>query len=578
MSRSCDTRAVTRGLFSHPRVRPLFDAARSLVSELEPDAVLEELLTAATEFTGARYAAIGVLDGDRVELERFITRGIDEEGRNEIGDLPRGRGVLGHLIAHPQPLLLDKVSDHPSAFGFPDHHPPMTSFLGVPIVIRGAPWGNLYLTDKDGGEPFTDTDRDAAILLAEWSAIAVDNARNFDASEQRRVALEAAVGALEATTQVALAVGGEPDISRVLELIVERGQALVDARALVIALREGSDLVADQGSGDVDADRLGTATPIDSSALADVLHSGEPRRFDRGAPQLSDLADQLAVSTPGSALVVPLQYRSEVLGVLAAFDPAHGGEHFTESHERLLAVFAASAATAVAGARSVAAGRLRSVLAAQERERARWARELHDETLQDMAALAIQLELALGASDEGQCRERVAVALEHAKRQARSLRGLITDLRPADLDDLGLQAALGALVERAAETSAIPIRLNVSLGHDGAPEHRLPPPVEDAIYRMVQEALTNAVRHSSARRISILVEEDDSGVTAEVRDDGDGFDTDGPSTGFGLVGMNERVQLVNGKLQLTSTSRGTTVRADVPVVRDEIRAPDPPRL
>ncbi|WP_372790581.1 GAF domain-containing protein [Paraconexibacter sp.] len=560
---------MNNGLFSHERVRPLFDAARALVSELEPDAVLEELLTAATEFTGARYAAIGVLHPNRVELERFVTRGIDAEDRARIGDLPRGRGVLGQLITHPEPLVLDRVSDHPASFGFPPNHPPMSTFLGVPIIIRGAPWGNLYLTDKEGGGPFTASDRDAAVLLAEWSAIAVDNARNFESSEQRRVALEAAVGALEATTEVALAVGGEPDVSRVLELIVARGRDLVDARALVIALREGPNLVVDQGSGDVDGNRLGATIDLAASAVAGVLRTGKPRRFDHDADELNDLAEELAVSTPGSALVVPLQYRSEALGVLAAFDPAHGEGIFTESDERLLAVFAASAATAVAGARSVAAGRLRSVLDAQERERARWARELHDETLQDMAALAIHLELALKAPDEGGLRDAISIALGHVQRQARTLRGLITDLRPADLDDLGLRAALGALVERVVETSSIPIRLNVALRQDQAPGHRLPAPVEDAVYRMVQEALTNAVRHSGAKRISILVEESPSGITAEVRDDGDGFDTSGPTNGFGLMGMNERVQLVKGKLQLASSARGTTVRAEVPLAADD---------
>jgi len=564
---------VPTGLFSHEGIRPLFDAARSLVSELEPDAVLEQLLTAATAFTGARYAAIGVLDRDRVALERFVTRGIDETARAEIGDLPHGRGVLGLLIAHPEPLRLDRVSEHPEAFGFPPNHPPMATFLGVPIVIRGAPWGNLYLTDKAGGGPFTDADEEAAMLLAEWAAIAVDNARNFESSEQRRIALEAAVSALEATTEVSQAVGGEPDVRRVLQLVVERGRALVDARALVIALHQGPDLVVDQGAGDIDSSRLGTATEMALSAVADVLRTGRAVRLDDTHRALPRLAQELAVRNPSSALVVPLQWRSEVLGVLAAFDPGDGAGHFTEAHERLLTTFATSAASAVAGAQTVAAARLRSVLAAQERERARWARELHDDTLQDLAALAIQLELALTARDDEVRLERVAAALAQVQRQARSLRGLITDLRPADLDDLGLRAALGALVERSSETTGLPVRLTVALRQDDGGA-RLPPAVEDAVYRMVQEALTNAARHSEAKRVVVIVEEGADAVVAEVRDDGLGFDPGDHSTGFGLVGMQERIQLVDGRLQVTSSTRGTTVRAEVPL--DDPGTTEPP--
>jgi GAF domain-containing protein len=172
------------------RLRRLLDVGRSLISELEPETVLQRLLDVARELTGARYAAIGVMDERREGLERFLTVGIDEETHRQIGDLPRGRGVLGVLITDPQPLRLADVSAHPRSYGFPLAHPPMTTFLGVPIVIEGEAWGNLYLTEKHGGEEFTDDDEEAAIVLAGWASIAIANARLYRAVSERRDELE----------------------------------------------------------------------------------------------------------------------------------------------------------------------------------------------------------------------------------------------------------------------------------------------------------------------------------------------------------------------------------------------------
>ena len=150
-----------------------------------------------------------MLDEDRKTLRRFLTVGIDEETHREIGDLPRGRGVLGVLISEPKPLRLAHVGDHPRSYGFPASHPPMDSFLGVPVLIRGEPFGNLYLTNKEGGEEFTDDDEAAAVVLADWTALAIDNARLFERETERRYELERAVMGLEATTAIARAVGGD---------------------------------------------------------------------------------------------------------------------------------------------------------------------------------------------------------------------------------------------------------------------------------------------------------------------------------------------------------------------------------
>lgn len=172
-------------------LRRLLVAGRGLVSDLELDRVLASVLEAAIEITGARYAALGVLNADRSGLENFIHAGIDEPTRKRIGDLPTGKGVLGILIEDPRPLRLADVGADPRSYGFPPGHPPMKTFLGVPITIRGKPWGNLYLTEKAGGEEFNRDDQEAAIVLAEWAAIAIGNARSI-AADRLRFSMEAA--------------------------------------------------------------------------------------------------------------------------------------------------------------------------------------------------------------------------------------------------------------------------------------------------------------------------------------------------------------------------------------------------
>src|SRR3954454_25188299 len=189
------------------RLARLLEVGRGLMAELQIEAVLDRLLETAAELTGARYAALGVLDEDRVELARFITRGIDSETHRAIGDLPRGRGILGVLIREPTPLRLDDVGDDPRAYGSPITPPPMHTFLGVPVQIRGEAWGNLYLTEKDGGEPFDAADEASVVVLADWAGIAIENARLYERLATRGSELERAVQGLEATAAIAQAVG-----------------------------------------------------------------------------------------------------------------------------------------------------------------------------------------------------------------------------------------------------------------------------------------------------------------------------------------------------------------------------------
>jgi signal transduction histidine kinase len=430
-------------------LRALLDAGRGLVGELELDAVLDRLLGAAAELTGARNATLDVRDAG---------------------------------------------------------HPSEKPVLCVPIHIRGEVWGNLYLADKPGGEPFSQADGDAMAVLAGWAAVAIANALTFQDSERRRAELEASAA-------ITVAVGAGSDPQHVLELIVGRGRDLVGADGVAILLRGASGLRVAAEAGAVPA-------------------------LVRAAPALSE------------CLLVPLIYQGRSLGLLAAFGRRTGGDG-----EQLLRAFAASAATAVVQARSVEERRLHVALEAAEAERARWARELHDEPLQGLGALRLLLVGARRTGDPERVAAAVDGAIERLEGEIDALRGLVRELRPAALDELGLGPALEGLAERA----GMPVEVEVRLG-----ERRLPADLEIAAYRIAQEALNNALRHAAANAVAISVHEEDGTVRVEVSDDGRGFDPDAPAVGFGLRGMRERVELVGGELEVESSAAGTRITATLP--------------
>jgi two-component system, NarL family, sensor histidine kinase DevS len=549
------------GLDEH-RLARLIEAGRGLLSELDLETVLDRLLQTAADLTGARYVALGVLDEGRRELARFLTRGIDEESHRAIGDLPRGRGLLGVLIEDPRPLRLEDVGDHPRSYGFPPGHPPMRSFLGVPILIRGEAWGNLYLTEKADGEPFAPEDEEAVVVLADWAAIAIENAGLYRDVAARREELERAVRGLQATAAIARAVGGETELERILELVVKRGRALIEAHDVLIMLREGDELVIAAGAGHVhvdDAARL----PLAGSTAGQVVAEGRPRRIADAARELLIPPDRLGLDDASTALLVPLLYRGQSLGVLAAFDRLEGDGSFTRDDEQLLEAFAAQAATAVATAKSVEADRRRRSLAATEAERHRWARELHDETLQALGGMKVLLSGAIRLDDPEAMRAAMREATKQLTGDIESLRALIAELRPPALDQLGLAPALTSLAQRTGAGNDVEVRADVELPDD----RRLGPELETTVYRVVQESLTNVVKHAGASAIDIAVRCADDAVEVSVADDGAGFDTQATAgNGFGLAGMRERVELAGGELSVgPGAEAGTVIRARLPL-------------
>jgi signal transduction histidine kinase len=351
------------------------------------------------------------------------------------------------------------------------------------------------------------------------------------------------------------------ELENVLELIAERGRALVEARSVVILLREGEDLVVAASAG-VTQRATGVRVPIASSTSGHVLQSHTVQRIADVASQLRISAEQLGVTGAHTGLLAPLDYRGRGLGVLAAFDRGANADGFSTDDETTLRAFAASAATAVALAQTVQHERLRHSLDAAEAERRRWARELHDETLQGLGGLRVLLCATLRRAREAEVAELLREGVGQVEREIENLRAIITELRPAALDDLGLAPAIEALVARMSTVEGLSIESVVDLPGDGG---RLSRELETTVYRLVQEALTNVAKHAQADRVRVAVGTAGGRVQVEVADDGRGFDPAAASNGFGLAGMRERVELSGGRLVVEPAPPGTTVRAVLPL-------------
>jgi signal transduction histidine kinase len=546
------------------RLRRVAAVGRQVVSELDTERVLRLVLDAARELTGARYAAVGILSEDRNALARFVWSGLDDHIAERIGKPPTGRGVLGVLIREPRPLRLDEVGSHPRSYGFPLGHPPMHGFLGVPVSVRGEAWGNLYLTEKQGG--FDEDDEEVVVALADWAAIAIENARLYRLEHARRGELERAVRALETTSEIAIAVGGETRLERVLELLTKRARALVEARSLAIALVDGDDLVVSAMAGEHDAAAIGSHVAIPGSRLEGVLRSGRPAAL----PDLA--ADEWpAASGSGPAapnLFVPMAFHGQPVGLVCAVERLVDGPAFNVEDERLLLAFAAVGAMAISTAQDVQRETLRRSIASAEQERARWARELHDETLQDLGALKLALDIARRGKSQEATPAVLADTVAQLETTIAGLRSIVTDLRPAALDALGTKAALETLAERMRRRSGLEIVLGLDLAFERGEAERHTEQLESTVYRVVQEALTNAAKHSGASRVRVDVVEQDGVVEVRVHDDGRGFHTADDTGGFGLLGMRERVSLVGGSLAIASApGEGTEVHVVLPLAR-----------
>jgi signal transduction histidine kinase len=535
--------------------RALVEAGIALTSELSLDALLQRLVESASELTGARYVALGVIDRSGAELERFLTTGIDAETKAAIGDLPRGRGILGVLIREDEPLRLHNLGDDPRSVGFPPNHPPMKTFLGVPVHLRGVAYGNLYLTEKAGGEDFTDEDQELVELLASQAAVAIENARLYEAATtwSRQ---------LESLNEVGNALATETDLDRLLDLVARRLGELLDARLVTVLLPSGDDELRFAAVAGDRAGLVGTTITRSTSKTGRVL---ERRQSERADSVLDDPdVDHEAMRLLGarSGLWVPLLVRGRAIGVLAAHDKLGADVRFTDTDLRLAETFATRAALAVDLSERIAQDALRRVVEAQELERRRLARELHDEMGQALTSILLGLKALEERTGDEASRAATQELRELVVSTLQDVRRLAVELRPTALDDFGLVAALERLTASFGEQTGISVDFETALA-----DERLPEEVETALYRIVQESLTNVVKHARARRVSILLARKEGSVKAVVEDDGRGFDpAEQAGDGFGLVGMSERLALLGGRLEVESDAdAGTTIAAEVPV-------------
>jgi two-component system, NarL family, sensor histidine kinase DevS len=535
------------------RMRALIEAGIALSSELSLDAVLQRLVENAAVLTGARYAALGVLDPTGTRLERFLTHGIDADTRSVIGDLPTGRGILGVLIRDASPLRLHDLSQDPRSVGFPPGHPPMRTFLGVPVTLRGIAYGNLYLTEKDRGD-FNDEDEEAIVLLASQAAVAIENARLYESATRWS-------RQLESLNEVTGALVAEFELVPLLQIVAGRLRDLIDADGVTIALPHGEGLRVEAAAGPSAESALGMTIPARSKSML-VLERKRSERVDSvlDDPEIDqESARRLQMRT---GLYVPLVLRGEAIGVVTAQDKRGPDPRFTSDDMRLAEVFAQRASVAVDLSRRVARDALQRVVTAQELERRRLARELHDETGQALTSILLGLRTVEEASDEAAMRGAVAEVRELVRSTLQDVRQLAVELRPKALDDFGLVAALERLSESFRDQTGLGVVFESTL-----PSGRLPPEVETALYRIVQESLTNIVKHARADKVSIVVGRKRDLVTVVVEDDGVGFEPARTrEEGLGLIGMRERVALLGGRLAIESRpGAGTTFVAEVPV-------------
>ena len=536
------------------RLRALVEAGVALTSELSLEALLQRLVEIAAELTGARYAALGVIDRSGTALERFVTTGVTPEEHAAIGVLPSGRGVLGVLINESTPLRLADIAEDKRSVGFPANHPPMHTFLGVPVLLRGVAYGNLYLTEKEGGAEFTDDDQELVTLLASQAAVAIDNARLYEAATRW-------LRQLESLNEVGNALLTEIELQPLLALIARRLRELAGARLVMIGLPQADgDIRIEATDGERADEMLGTTVSGTMSKSARIL---ERKRSERVDSLVDDHEVEVEVARRmhgNAAIYVPLMLREQAIGVITVVDKIGPDPRFSDDDLRLAEAFGARASAAVDLSGRVAQEAMRRVVAGQELERTRLARELHDETGQALTSILLGLRTIQEADDVTEALENVR---ELVVSTLQDVRRLAIELRPTALDDYGLVPALERLTATVSEQGGPLVDLEAQLGGT-----RLPGDVETALYRIVQEALTNAIKHAEASSVSVTLTRTQESVTVVVEDNGRGIEAAGAErgSGLGLAGMRERLALLGGKLRIESTpDAGTTIVAVVPL-------------
>jgi signal transduction histidine kinase len=564
----------SRGLMTAPlaqdKLAEVVEAGMAIARSLDLDETLQAVVEAAARVTGASYCALGVLGPDR-RISRFITFGLTAEQRDLLGALPTGRGILGVLIDEARPLRLRDLTEDPRSVGFPPNHPPMRSFLGVPVEGRGAVFGNLYLTEAPDGK-FTDEDERLVLLLAGMAAVAIENARLYaDATEQTeraRISAEARA----ALTRIAAVVLREQDLKVAMQRLAAESARLLEVRLVAVGVPDEFAGVIRyevvEGGAASDFDK--SPVDVNDSLAGSVMLAGVAIHVDGRDPAALAGFTTAQRFVGHDVIAQPVLIGDEPVAVLLAVDRESGTLFDTDDQELLeaLSSFAAiavrtSRALGRERARAEALARLRQtqtdaearretltrVVETQERERRRLAQDLHDRTAGGLTSVLFALRrLERELPDEAH-RETLTEAREGVAAAIEDVRDLISDLRPKVLDDFGLGAALERLCETIARRSGLEITPELANGLD-----RLPTEIATAAYRITQEALGNVVRHAGASSAGVSAAVIGDQLVLTIEDDGKGF---GPGTlGYGVEGMIERARMVGGRVDLERPAGG----------------------
>lgn len=521
------------------RLDGLIDAILAITSGLKLDATLRAIVHTAAELVDARYGALGVRGYDH-RLVEFVYEGIDEETRHLIGSLPEGRGVLGALIEEPKPIRLDDISRHPASVGFPLHHPPMRTFLGVPVRIRDEVFGNLYLTEKADGQPFSDDDEVLVQALAAAAGIAVDNARLFEESRTREAWIEA-------TRDIGTQMLAGADPAMVFRLIAEEAWTLMAGAATLVAVPlddeapacEVDDLVIVEVAGEISPAVKQMTVAVSGTSIGGVFHDRTPRRFDR-----LDLAVDGPVE-PGPALVLPLRAADTVAGVLVALRSADE-QPFSDKQLDMMAAFADQAA--LAWRLATAQRQMREVEILTDRDRI--ARDLHDHVIQRLFAVGLTLQGAAPRARVPAVRESIYSSIDDLQEIIQEIRSAIFDLHAGPSRATGLRHRLDKVIDQL----AIPA-LHTTVQYTG------PLSVVDTVLAnhaeaVLREAVSNAVRHANATSLAINVSVEDD-VRVEVVDDGVGIS--GDITESGLRNLRQRADDAGGEFTVENMPTGGTL-------------------
>ena len=527
------------------RVHSLLEAVLSVGRELDLEQALHSIVEAAAVLVDAEYGALGVIGSDGKRLSAFHTVGIAEEQIARIGHYPEGHGILGELIRHPEPLRLAKLSEHPASYGFPPNHPPMNTFLGVPIRVRDQIFGNLYLTEKRGGAQFDEEDVAVTSTLAVAAGVAIDNARLYEESRLRE-------RWLRATAEITHSLMSGAERGEVLGLIADRAREITGAALAMVAMpMEDTDSLSVELAIGPEAQSLrGLVLPGDSGLLGEAFATAAPVT----SPDISH-DERISVgptSLSGPAVAVPVGtgeggVRGVVLLVRAA-----GQTVFTGKEIEPLQGFAAQAAVAM----ELAERRQDAAEVAVLKDRDRIARDLHDLAIQRLFATGMTLQSAGRFIEHPEASERVVRAVDDLDETIKIIRSTIFGLRSRE----GVAGAgLRARVVRVAGEAAPVLGFAPSVRMEGLVDTQVPREIADHVVAVLSEALTNIARHARADRADVALTADSRQVRLTVGDNGVGIPEGGRRSG--LRNMVERARHLGGDLELSSPEGGGTTLA-----------------